>query len=189
MTTKHSRNQWSCLSGHKFAQKKMRTQWAQRNPEGQTMTTSSRTGYSAKSHAHHLKLLCPNTPTTEITPRQDSGTKSTPRHTHTLKKEHFLDTAVSTHPKRTGTSNDGEMQAEKYAAQRTQQPLRVTGSRLTQQHRETTMPTVNPMYGCTATRTQGKTRSNIRSGVSHATGTHTHAQDVNSTCSVPRHNS
>ena len=109
--------------------------------------------------------------------------------THTPKKQHFLDTAVSTHPKRTGTTNDGEMQAEKFAAQRTQQPSRVTGSRSTQQHRETTMPTVNPMYGGTATRTQGKTKSNIRSCVSHATGTHTHAQDFNSTCSVPRHKS
>ena len=128
--------------------------------------------------------------TAERSQLQTPTTQHTNRNTHTPpKKQHFLDTAVSTHPKRTGTTNDGEMQAEKFAAQRAKQPSRVTGSRSTQQHRETTMPTVNPMYGGTATRTQGKTKSNIRSCVSHATGTHTHAQDVNSTCSVPRHKS
>ena len=121
--------------------------------------------------------------------RNTHNTTHKPKHTHTELEKYFLDTAVSTHPKRTGTTNDGEMQPEKFASQRAKQPSRVTGSRSIQQHRETTMPTVNPMYGGIATRTQGKTKSNSRSCVSHATGTHTHAQDVNSTCSVPRHKS
>ena len=70
------------LSRSHVRAQKCRIQWAQRHHEGTPMTTSSNIGSSAKSHAHHLKLLYPNTPITEVAPRQNSGTKSTPRHSH-----------------------------------------------------------------------------------------------------------
>ena len=75
-------NTGATLSRSHVRTQRCRIQWAQRHHEGTPMTTSSNIGSSAKSHAHHLKLLCPNTPTTEVAPRQNSGTKSTPRHSH-----------------------------------------------------------------------------------------------------------
>ena len=85
-------NTGATLSISHVRTQRCRIQWAQRHHEGTPMTTSSNIGSSAKSHAHQFKLPCPNTPTTEVAPRQNSGTKSTPRHSH-----HHTQTKTHTH--------------------------------------------------------------------------------------------
>ena len=91
VTKKHSRNQWSCLSGHEFVQRSGGIS----GPRG--ILKDKRWPLLAskllsKTACTPFETHVFQQPTTEIAPKQDSGAKPTPKH-----PQHNTPTETHTH--------------------------------------------------------------------------------------------